>query len=65
MYRVLKPTYEPTGEVARTDESEIRWQRATLHDIGSAESMADALRKFPRNAKNGYSPILEAVKNLH
>lgn len=63
MYRVLKPTYQPTGETTQTDGVLVKWHRATFVDLGLARDMTEALRKFPRSSLNGYSPVLEPVKS--
>jgi hypothetical protein len=62
MYRVLKPRCERTGEVTTTPDGEIKWQRvAEWIELGFATDMADAVRQFPRDLFNGYSPVLEPV----
>lgn len=64
-YAVLTPVYEKTGESSMTPDGMVRWYRvAQMRHLGYAESMQDALRKFPRCKANGYSPILEWAGTL-
>ncbi len=65
MYRVLKPTYERTGESIQTAEGPLHWHRVTHADLGVAKDMRDALKKFPRCIVNGYSPVLEWIGKTH
>jgi len=63
MYRVLTPKFEKTGDVTRIPgKDDIEWCRAEMIELGIAKNLADALRKFPRCRKYGYSPILEPIK---
>ena len=66
-YRVLLPIYEKTGESnTDADGNVIKWQRVKeWAHLGFADGMADALAKFPRSKRNGYSPVLEFVGRLH
>lgn len=65
-YRVLVPRYERTGEVERTPDGEVKWCRvAEWIELGTAVDMADALRKFPRSYWTTYSPVLEAIGEVH
>jgi hypothetical protein len=66
-YRVLNPIYEKTGESGTdSDGKVVRWNRVKeWGHLGYADSMADALAKFPRCKRNGYSPVLEYCGALH
>ena len=66
LYRILKPIYERTGEVAYLPEGNIYWQRLVKYEhVGYAKDMAEALKKLPRSRTNGYSPILEWAGAVH
>lgn len=59
MYRVLKPVYTKTGEVTYSTEGPMRWHTVEWQDIGRAEDLDDAKRKY-----GGY-PVLEPEPTLH
>lgn len=62
MYRVLRPIYVRTGDVSHSEDGDAKWVRVDhWQELGIARDMADAIAKFPRNSKNGYSPVLEPV----
>ena len=72
-YRVLMPIYEKTGESGTDSDGKVmklfrlkEWAHLGYAD-GKTEqaAMADALRRFPRGKKNGYSPVLEYCGALH
>ncbi len=59
MYRVLEPVYTKTGEVTMTKDGPLRWHTVQWRDIGAAENLEDAKRKY-----GGY-PVLEPMPTLH
>lgn len=65
MYRVLKPTYERTGESILTPDGPMHWHRVVFVDLGVAKNMEEALEKFQRCITNGYSPVLEWIGRPH
>jgi hypothetical protein len=63
-YRVLKPIYTRTNEVfiGPNGEPDGHIHRVTgWTELGVAQDMDDANRKFPRGRKNGYSHVLEEI----
>jgi hypothetical protein len=66
MFRVLKPRLEKTEQVGYdSDGKAFRYFAAVeMQHLGYADSMADALAKFPRCKANGYSPVLEWVGQI-
>lgn len=66
MYRVLRPVYTKTGEVTYTKDDAIEWCRVEYVEVGVAEDMLDALRKFPRGYwSKCYSFVLEEIGRVH
>lgn len=66
-YRVLKPVFEKTGEsFTDADGRVVFWWRVKgWQDIGSANSMKEAIQRYPRNKMNGYAPVLEYAGQPH
>lgn len=68
MYRVIAPKYVSTERryIGKDfPEGERIWRVVGWIELGTAQDMAEALRKFPRGRGNGYSPILEQIDQLH
>ncbi|MBC7605069.1 MAG: hypothetical protein H7255_20725 [Ramlibacter sp.] len=64
IYEVLKPLCFKTGATSMTPDGLVHWNRVEFEHLGYASSMADALAKFPRNVRNGYSPVLHFIGSL-
>lgn len=65
MYRVLQPVYVKTGEVVETEHGpKPIYRLASWTELGAAKDMREALKKFPRGRRYGYSHILEEIQ-LH
>lgn len=64
MYRVLKSVLIKTPDryIGKDFPEGSHIHRVKWEELGIAESMEDANRKFPRGRKHGYSLVLEEVQ---
>lgn len=66
MYEVKRPRYEKTGEVTKTADGEVQWNRVCGWTVlGLADCFAEAYRKWPRGREYGYSHVLEDIGDVH